>query len=165
MNTRILAAGIATALLAACATQPKPLQGQFQPLTAHEAASGDHTGASVRWGGRIIRTEPQAGRTCFEMISTRLDAQGRPYRASDDTLGRFIACRTGFYDPALFQPNREVTFAGRIEGYEVRKVEEYEYRYPRLNADVVYLWPEREQVDVMVQPVPMFPRRWGWGWW
>lgn len=49
MNIRIPVAGIAVVLLAACATQPKPLQGTFQPLTAHEASAGDHTGALVRW--------------------------------------------------------------------------------------------------------------------
>ena len=48
------------------------------------------------------------------MIATRLTAHGRPYWAADDTNGRFIACRTGFYDPAVFQVNREVTFTGRI---------------------------------------------------
>lgn len=96
------------------------------------------------------------------MISTRLSADGRPHWASDDTWGRFIACRTGFYDPALFQPNREVTFTGRIEGHEERKVEQYVYRFPRLAADVVYLWPERERVDVVVRPAP-WP--WAWGYW
>ena len=79
------------------------------------------TPATVRWGGRIIRTEPRPDRTCFEVISTRLDAKVARWWASDDTWGRFIACRTGFYDPALFEPKREVTFTGRIEGYEERK--------------------------------------------
>jgi outer membrane lipoprotein len=161
MNIRIPLAGIAVALLGACATQPKPLQGDFQALTPHEAAVGDHTSAMVRWGGRIIRTEPRPDRTCFEVISTKLNADGRPYWASDDTWGRFIACRTGFYDPALFQPNREVTFTGRIEGYEDRKVEEYVYKFPRIAADVVYLWPQRERVNVVTRPSPWM---WGGGW-
>ena len=162
MNIRIPAAGIATALLlAGCATQPKPLQGAFQSITPHQATADRLDGAMVRCGGRIIRTEPRPDRTCFEVISTKLNADGRPVWASDDTWGRFIACRTGFYDPALFQPNREVTFTGRIEGYEDRKVEEYVYKFPRVAADVVYLWPQRERVDVVVRPTPA----WGWGWW
>ena len=152
---------LVAAALAACATQPVPLQGQYAPITPHEASARDSTGAPVRWGGRIVAVEPQQDRTCFEMISTRLDASGRPRWASDEVGGRFIACRTGFYDPALFQPNREVTFTGRIEGYEDRKVEEYVYKFPRVAADVVYLWPQRERVDVVVRPMP----RWGWGWW
>jgi len=162
MTTRLLTLGIASALLSACATQPHPLQGQFQGLTAHDAQVGNHVGATVRWGGRIIRTEPRPDRTCFEMISTRLTSNGRPYWASDDTWGRFVACRTGFYDPALFQPNREVTFTGRIEAYEDRKVGGgYVYKFPRVAADVVYLWPERERVNVITRPSP-WP--WAWGW-
>lgn len=164
MNMRLTATCLATALLAACATPPAPLQGQFQPLSAHEAASGDFTGSMVRWGGRIIRTEPRPDKTCFEVISTRLSADTRPYWATDDTKGRFIACRTGFYDPALFEANREVTFSGRIDGYEVRKVDGFTYRFPRVSADVVYLWPQRERVNVVTQPTFGFGfgfgRRW-----
>ena len=161
MTHRLAATSLALALLAGCATQPKPLQGSFESLSAHDAVVGDHAGATVRWGGRIIRTEPRPDRTCFEVISTRLDAEGRPVWDSDDTWGRFIACRTGFYDPALFEPKREVTFTGRIEGYEDRKVEQYVYRFPRVSADVVYLWPERERVNVVTRPAP-WP--WAWGW-
>ena len=161
MNVRFLVAGTTLALLAGCATQPKPLQGSFQALTAHQAVVGDHTGAMVRWGGRIIRTEPRPDRTCFEVISTKLDADGRPVWASDDTWGRFIACRTGFYDPALFQPNREVTFTGPIEAYEDRKIDGYIYKFPRIAANVVYLWPKRERVNVVTRPSP-WP--WAWNW-
>lgn len=165
MNMRLTTICIATALLAACATQPAPLQGQFQAVTAHQAAAENLTGNMVRWGGRIIRTEPRPDRTCFEVISTKLTADARPYWASDDTWGRFIACRTGFYDPALFEPNREVTFVGRIEGYEERKVDGFIYKFPRVSADVVYLWPQRERVNVITRPSPWY-RGWGvgWGW-
>ena len=161
MNFRISALAIATVLLAACASQPKPLQGDFAQITPRDATVNDSTGAMVRWGGRIVRTEPLANRTCFEMISTKLSTFGRPYWAADDTGGRFIACRTGFYDPAVFEVNREVTFTGRIDGYESRQVGQYEYRFPRVAADVVYLWPVRERVDVITRPAP-WP--W-WGWW
>jgi len=151
----------ACALLAACATQPQPLQGQFATVTPREAVDHDSTGAVVRWGGRIVSVEPGENRTCFEMLSTRLDSSGRPYWGSDEVGGRFIACRTGFYDPALFEKNREVTFTGRIEGYENRRIGGYDYRFPRVAADVVYLWPVRERVNVITRPEP-WP--W-WGWW
>ena len=144
-------------LLAACAT-PAPLKGAYAPITPQDAASTDATGTMVRWGGRVVSVEPQAQRTCFQMIATRLQGSGRPSSSSDETGGRFIACRAGFYDPALFEKNREVTFTGRIEGYETRKIGEYEYRFPKLAADVVYLWPER--VNVVSDP---YPRYWGWG--
>ena len=161
MNFRIAASLFAACLLAACASQPRPLQGDFAQASPRDAAEGDMTGAMVRWGGRIVRTEPLQNRTCFEMISTRLDVYGRPYWASDADSGRFIACRTGFYDPAVFQTNREVTFTGRLEGYEMRRIGQYDYRFPRVAADVVYLWPVREYVNVISRPAP-WP--W-WGWW
>lgn len=161
MSTRLAVLATATALLAACASQPQPLQGAFAEISPRDAVTTDSTGAMVRWGGRIVDVEPQPNRTCFEMISTRLSGTGRPYWASDDVGGRFIACRTGFYDPALFEKNREVTFTGRVAGYENRRIGGYDYRFPRVEADVVYLWPVRERVDVVTRPAP-WP--W-WGWW
>ena len=161
MNVRFAVLAASIALLGACASVPQPLQGEFNPITPRDAAATDSTGASVRWGGRIVNVEPQANRTCFEMISTMLGESGRPYWGSDDTGGRFLACRTGFYDPALFEKNREVTFTGRIAGYESRRIGEYDYRFPKLDAEVVYLWPVRQQVDVIERPAP-WP--W-WGWW
>lgn len=161
MKIRVVVPLLAGALLASCASAPRPLQGAFTEITPQQAAQGDATGNMVRWGGRIVQVEPQPNRTCFEMISTRLSDYGRPYWATDDVGGRFIACRTGFYDPALFEKNREVTFTGRISGYQSRRIGEYDYKFPMLEAEVIYLWPIRERVDVVTRPAP-WP--W-WGWW
>lgn len=161
MTFRLLATAAALLVLSACASQPKPLQGAYAEITPHAAMEADNTGAMVRWGGRIVQVEPRTDATCFEMISTRLTATGRPYWADDDTNGRFIACRAGFYDPAVFEKNREVTFTGRIDGYENRRIGEYDYRFPRVAADVVYLWPKRDNVNIVTRPAP-WP--W-WGWW
>lgn len=158
---RLAVLALATAMLAACVSQPRPLQGQFTAITPRQAIDHDSTGATVRWGGRIVSVEPGENRTCFEMLATRLDTSGRPYWATDEVGGRFIACRTGFYDPALFEKNREVTFAGRVDGYENRRIGGYDYRFPHVAADVVYLWPVRERVNVITRPSP-WP--W-WGWW
>ncbi|WP_276530967.1 Slp family lipoprotein [Enterobacter hormaechei] len=51
---------------------------------------------------------------------------------------------------------------------------EYDYRLPKLSADVIYLWPEQRQVDVVPYPYgPWGPGPYGpywggygrWGWW
>ncbi len=162
MKTRIATFILGSTLLAACASQPEPLQGTFNEITPQQAVSADVTGSVVRWGGRIVAVEPQTNRTCFDMISTRLSADGRPYWATDDVGGRFIACRTGFYDPVVFEKNREVTFTGRVDGYENRRIGEYDYRFPRVEADVIYLWPVRERVAVATTRPAPWP--W-WGWW
>ncbi len=161
LNKPMVAVALATALLVGCASEPKPLQGQFVTITPRQAVEHDSTNTVVRWGGRIVAVEPDENRTCFEMLSTGLDVSGRPYWSSDAVGGRFIACRTGFYDPALFEKNREVTFTGRVDGYENRRIGGYDYRFPRVAADVVYLWPVRERVNVITRPAP-WP--W-WGWW
>ena len=151
-------------LVAACATQPKPLQGDFTPLTPRDAADRDSTGA-VGALGRPHRADRAAGqnRTCFEMISTPLDVYGRPYWADDDTGGRFIACRAGFYDPAVFEKSREVTFTGRVDGYENRRIGEYDYRFPRVSRRCRSTCGRmRERVNVVTTTRRPWP--W-WGWW
>ncbi len=180
MKTKVLPAALAasTLFLASCATAPKPLQGSFAPVTPREAVTaGSATGAPVRWGGSIIETRPQQDRTCFELVSRSLGASGRPLSSAPDaTGGRFIACRAGFYDPAVFTPGRDVTFIGRVDGFETSRIGEYDYRLPRMTADVVYLWPEEVDVrlrhsgfyDPFYSPYygPYWGPRWGRrGWW
>jgi len=144
---------IVLACLAGCATAPKPLQGQFYNVLPGEASRTSASAQAVRWGGRIVKVEPQADRSCFEIVGQRLDGNGQP-RRDDRSEGRFIACRSGFYDPEVFKAGREVTITGHIEAFEDRKIGGYDYRYPRVQADVVYLWPERRDVDVIVERLP-----------
>ncbi len=174
MNTRLaFATAAAGLLLAACATAPKPLQGDFTQVNPRDAVAGAQIGASVRWGGAIVDTKPGQDSTCFQLVSRPLNATGRPQsKLPDATDGRFVACRAGFYDPAVFAPGREVTFIGRIDGYETIKIGEYDYKLPRVAADVIYLWPEVREVDVRSSPYydpfwgPRWGPRWGWGgWW
>ena len=154
----LLPLALATAaLLAGCATQPTPLQGEYRDISPRDAVDHDSTGALVRWGGRIVQVEPRQDSTCFEVVSARLDASGRPLRGDGNTGGRFIACRAGFYDPAVFEVNREVTFTGRLAGHENRSIGGYSYRFPLVDADIVYLWPKRER-SLITRPAP-------WPWW
>ena len=165
---RFILAAAAAAMLGACATAPQPLQGAFPAVTPQQVVADPVPGTSVRWGGRIVETLPKQDRTCFQMVGMPLNASGRPDSGSADaSQGRFIACRAGFYDPAVFTPGRDVTFVGRIEGTDTVRIGEYDYRLPQVSADIVYLWPEIREVDVVMPP----PRAywgpyWGpWGWW
>ncbi|MGE6333624.1 Slp family lipoprotein [Stenotrophomonas sp. NPDC077659] len=175
MNTKFLLTAVATLALSACATAPKPLQGQFSVVSPRDSVATQQVGTPVRWGGRIIETQPGQGETCFQIISRPLNGSGRPNTTSSDASdGRFIACRAGFYDPAVFEAGRDVTFIGKIDGYANTRIGEYDYRLPKLAADVIYLWPEQRQVDVVPYPYgPWGPGPWGpywggyrgWGWW
>lgn len=153
---------IALLALAGCATAPKPLQGDYAASVPDASAANAQR---VRWGGEIIRVDNGSDRSCFEVLARPLDAQARPLRR-DHSDGRFLACRSGFYDPAVFEAGREITVTGRVDGSELRKVGDYEYRYPRVSADVIYLWSEREAVAHYGHPVfygwdPFWYRPWG----
>lgn len=175
MNTKFLLTAVATLALSACATAPKPLQGQFSLVSPRDSVATQQVGTPVRWGGRIIETKPGQGETCFQMISRPLNGSGRPTTTSSDASdGRFIACRSGFYDPAVFEAGRDVTFIGKIDGYASTRIGDYDYRLPKLAADVIYLWPEQRQVDVVPYPYgpwgpgpygPYWGGYRGWGWW
>lgn len=139
---RCAALALLAAALAACATVPAPLQGQFAAVTPRDAAQSGARGEAVRWGGDIIKVEPKAGETCFEILARPLDSQARP-TSRDPSGGRFIACRSGFYDPEEFQRGRDITVVGQLSGNERGKVGEFDYTYPRVAADAIYLWPKR----------------------
>lgn len=131
--------------LSGCATQsqlPGNLRGSYSDLSARDAALANYQNQQVRWGGRIIQIEPKDNRTCFEIVAARLDTTGRP-DWHDETGSRFIACRNGFHDPSVFRINRDVTFTGTITGYEDRVIVTHDYRFPKLEADTIHLWPER----------------------
>jgi len=159
MRTHFLPFALALTI-AGCATTPSQLQGQFSTLDPQQAAAQQAPGETVRWGGRIVDVHTEKLFTCFEVVGAPLDSSGRP-REVDDSNGRFLACRDGFYEPEVFKNGRELTVSGKIDGYETRKVGDYDYRYPRVAADVVYLWPERSEYDDHYHG---YPWSWGMGW-
>jgi outer membrane lipoprotein len=139
--------------LSGCATVPKPLAGEYGSASPRDNAT---EGNRVRWGGAIITVEPREQHTCFQILGRELDATGRPRRPNDSSEGRFLACRSGFYDPAIFDKGRELTITGTVTGSETIRVGEYDLRVPHVDADVVYLWPERYSFDEYYQPYPAF---------
>lgn len=162
MKARTLGMLFAAMALGACATAPKPLQGEFAQSHPQDAAPG---GSLVRWGGEIITVEPKPDATCFQILARDLYPSARP-RSGDTSRGRFLACRQGFYDPAVFTVGRDVTVVGALAGSETRRIGEFDYPLPRVDANVVYLWPERPLYDSHYyhRPDPFFyPGFWGWG--
>ena len=147
--------------LGACATTPSQLQGTYSAIDPEQAAAQQAPGEAVRWGGKIVDVHTEKLYTCFEVVGAPLDSSGRPKKV-DDSNGRFLACRDGFYEPEVFANGRELTISGKIDGYETRKIGDYDYRYPRVAADVVYLWPERQNYDDHYHGY--WGPGWGWGW-
>ncbi len=128
-------------LMSACTTVPEQLKGDYPPLDPKDTGKGDLQ-TSVRWGGVILETRPEADHTCFEILATRLEKSMRP-ADTDKSSGRFIACKPGFYDPEVFEKNREVTVTGKLIHIDVRKIGEFDYNFPVVDIEFMSLWPER----------------------
>lgn len=159
---RFIVLALLAGALGACATIPTPLQGQFSPVTPRDAAANGGQSVAVRWGGEIINVDPRVDQTCFEILARELDAVARPV-SHDPSLGRFLACRTGFYDPEEFKQGRDITIVGQLNGNERAKVGAFDYNYPRVAADAIYLWPKRELYYQSPYYDPWYGPWWGYG--
>jgi outer membrane lipoprotein len=152
-------------LTAGCARPPHVLRGSFAPLSPRDVQARGAVEERVRWGGKIVNTTPGKDQTCFEILSKPLDGAARPVD-TDETYGRFVACAPGFYDPAVYAPGREVTVVGTVAEPMTRTVGDYEYKFPVVKAETVYLWRKRE--ERMVYYDPWDDPFWGpypfWGW-
>ncbi len=137
-----LPVAIAIGIVAGCASAPDPLKGNYAESPRPDQTAERLTKASVRWGGTIVETQVETGRTCVEILAKELDATGRP-RHTDKTVGRFLACRNESVDPEVFGKAREATVVGKVIEFRKGKVGEFDYRYPVVDADIVYLWRER----------------------
>ncbi len=162
MKSRLFFLIVFMTMLGACATGPAPLRGQFSTITPTDATKMAANKELVRWGGRIIEVKPQSDRTCFEIVGAPLTSSGRPVDR-DISIGRFIACRAGFYDPAIFTKDREMSIVGELTGHQDGKIGQASYRYPIVDAGVVYLWPKRDEVEVV--PIIYRDPHWSWYYW
>src|SRR5262245_38927501 len=158
---RILRAVCLGLIMAAtgCVHPPSALRGEFPPTTVSDAQWRDASGERLRWGGEIASATPAADETCFEIVSMPLDRQAAPRRV-DQTYGRFVACAPGFYDPAIYAVERKVTVVGTVDGFVDGQVGDRGYRFPRVRAETVYLWPVPPPAPAVVyDPWPYY----GWG--
>lgn len=141
---RLLTLTIVILALSACTTVPEQIQGTFTDVSPARVDPGVYE-ADVRWGGVILDSRNTDNGTCFEVLSRSLDKYLRP-KVEDATLGRFIACKQGFHDPIVFSKGREITVTGNIKGIDVRKVDDFDYRYPMLDVTDLVLWEKRKVV-------------------
>ena len=162
---RIWIVTIAILGLSACTTVPEQIQGTYADISPARIEPTVF-GSTVRWGGTIIDAINEQDRTCFEVLSRSLDKYMRP-ELSDQTSGRFIACKSGFFDPEVYSRGREVTLTGRIRNIEVRELDKFNYRYPVVDVEDLVLWEVRREVTVIDYPYDPFysPYYWGGPYW
>lgn len=130
-------------LLGGCVSMPKPLAGDYAAIRPADVGNNPGlVGGEVRWGGSILKTYNDDGRSCMEILGQNLDKDIARPQDRDLSIGRFVACKNSFLDPEIFTPGREVTITGRIERIESTSINDFDYQYPVVNTDVLFLWPE-----------------------
>lgn len=134
-------------LLSGCTTKPKlPVPDSNPPVAAVQENVAAYKDKVVTWGGVILETNTRKDITEITILSKRLTQSTRPVE-QDASLGRFIAQTKDFLDPAVYATNREITIHGRVSRKEKRKIGDYEYTYPIVTMDSLYLWPARLKED------------------
>lgn len=103
-------------------------------------------GMPVRWGGTITKIHNKADLTVLEIVSRPLHRSGRP-KHNDVTDGRFFAEISGFVDPEIAGPGRDISVIGTIERVEDGLVGEAEYRYPVMRVFDHQVWDKSSDIN------------------
>lgn len=115
--------------------------GAREVTPAAAAASPDHVGERVRWGGTLVEARNRADSTELEMVGFPLDNCGRP-RTGAGAIGRFIIVRPGYLETAELAPGRAITATGRILATREGQVGDAYYRFPLVSDPNPRIWPE-----------------------
>jgi outer membrane lipoprotein len=105
---------------------------------------GAYKGKMVLLGGVIVKTENKKEGTLLEIYQTEMDSYGRPIN-TDVSQGRFLALYEGFLDSEIYSKGRKITVAGVVDGEEVMKLGEIDYRYPYLSVQEIHVWEEEQR--------------------
>jgi outer membrane lipoprotein len=100
---------------------------------------GKYTGKTVLLGGVIVNTVNKNDGTVMNIYQTELDSYGEPIN-TDVSQGRFLAKDVKFLDSAIFRKGRRVTIAGVVQGSQVLKLGNIDYRYPVVVIKEIDLW-------------------------
>jgi outer membrane lipoprotein len=151
---RLAVVMLSAALMTACAQIPEQIRDVppgAPTVSEVRANAGRFNGARVRWGGTIAGVNNREEQTTIEVVARALLENARP-SDSDRSQGRFLARFQGFLDPAIYSKGREITVVGTIAGQQMQAIDEYEYRYPVVEADSHYLWEPLPEYDTTPDP-------------
>jgi outer membrane lipoprotein len=119
------------------------MRAQANPDLTYPVVARDplaYKGATVIWGGVVLRVQNNPGQTELTILETPLDFWGRP-QGSDYGRGRFIARVAKYLDPEVYGDKNRVVLAGEIVGEKIRPIDEIQYRYPAVRASELHLFP------------------------
>jgi outer membrane lipoprotein len=143
--------------VSSCSSIPKVLQGEYSTLSPYEAKQNHIVMEVVRWSGQIIQVINDQDKTCFVVINSQTDSSLRPLKIVPQKGSRFIACKPDFLEPQAFN-NKLVTITGTISKYTIEKVGEYNYEYPVVTADKIYIWNQPRSYPTKYAPIILVNR-------
>jgi outer membrane lipoprotein len=114
-------------------------------------------------GGIIANTKATAEGSLIEALYVPVDSRGH-LKELGTSHARFLALlpkESGFLDPMIFRPDREITLAGEFIGTREGKIDEMEYRYLFFRIEEVYLWEEKTYYS----PYYYDPYPWDYPYW
>jgi len=138
IDKKIMLIGILITL-SGCVSIPPVLQGDYSSLTPAGSKQQHPMNVPVRWSGLIINTVHREDKTCFEIVQTQTDDSLRPINIIAKDSSRFFSCKAGFMEPHAFN-KRLVTITGNLVAYSKQNIGEYEYEYPVVKTDKIYIW-------------------------
>lgn len=126
-------------LVAACAQPPQPLRGEFSDISPEAYQKQPIDNLQIRWTGFVVDVENQEQHSCLTIIAKVPDQFARPSKRIRIDKGRFIACKPKFLEPASFI-DKAVTITGTVKRLVKKKIDEMDYDYPLVDADIMYVW-------------------------
>ena len=100
---------------------------------------GAHQKSAVQWGGTVVGIENRENATWIEVVDKPLDENGRPNN-EQLSKGRFLAVVPEFLDPTDYQPGRQITVSGNVDGSDTRKIGDADFDYPKVVVAEIQLW-------------------------
>ena len=145
-NSLYLVASGLLLLLSGCASQVPELireapAGDIRVDEVQQQPGAPFIGNQVRWGGHIISVHNQSDATLIEVLSRKLDKNGKP-DADSKSQGRFMARIPGFLEPEEYPKDRLITVTGQVNEVMEQPVGSYPYPYPVVDVEARHLWPK-----------------------
>jgi outer membrane lipoprotein len=125
--------------LTACVQPPKPLRGEFSDVSPEAYQANPVKDLVVRWTGFVVEVENKNDHSCLTIMAKVPDQLSRPSKRIRLDQGRFMACKPKFLEPAFFR-NKAVTITGPVKKLVNKKLDEMDYAYPLVDAQVIYVW-------------------------
>jgi len=146
--------------LGACASIPTGVSESPQQnpvLTDVQADLSAYQGKLARWAGDIVAVENSDSGSLLFVIARDVTSKGEPI-VNDLSLGRFAVRLPAFAEPEIYKEGRKITVKGVLGHSIQRKIGDFGYTYPVINADAHYLWPKRSAY----KPVRPYRHHWSY---